>query len=79
MIEIKQEVTPREIRIFGLLWLAFLGAVGGMSIWNLSLYVPRMRYENGIPSNDFNRPTCWSSSRQSSVTFSVERTTRWWP
>lgn len=33
MIEINQDVTPREIRIFGLLWPAFLGAVGGMAIW----------------------------------------------
>jgi hypothetical protein len=33
MIEIKQEVTPREIRVFGLLWLVFLGAVGALAIW----------------------------------------------
>ncbi len=33
MIEIKQEVSPREIRVFGGLLLAFFGAVGGLAIW----------------------------------------------
>ena len=33
MIEIKQDVSTREIRVFGLLWLAFLGGLGGLAIW----------------------------------------------
>jgi hypothetical protein len=33
MIEIKQDVSPREIRIFGLLWLIFFAGIGAVAIW----------------------------------------------
>lgn len=33
MIEIKTDPTPREIRVFGLLWLAFFGALGAVAWW----------------------------------------------
>jgi hypothetical protein len=33
MIEIKQDVSPREIRIFGLLWLIFFAGIGALAIW----------------------------------------------
>lgn len=33
MIEVKRDPSPREVRIFGLLWLLFWGAIGGLVIW----------------------------------------------
>ena len=33
MIEIKKDPTPREVRIFGLLWVLFFGAVGALAWW----------------------------------------------
>ena len=33
MIEIKKDVSAREIRFFGLLWLVFLGGLGALAIW----------------------------------------------
>jgi hypothetical protein len=32
MIEIKHDVSAREIRVFGLLWLLFLGGLGAMAV-----------------------------------------------
>ncbi len=33
MIEINRNPSPREVRIFGLLWLVFFGALGGVVLW----------------------------------------------
>ena len=33
MIQVKTDPTPREVRTFGLLWLVFFAAVGGLSLW----------------------------------------------
>jgi hypothetical protein len=30
---VKLDPTPREVRVFGLLWLAFFGALGGVVLW----------------------------------------------
>ena len=33
MIEIKHNPTPREIAIFGLLWLLFFAGLGAIALW----------------------------------------------
>ena len=33
MIEVNRDPSPRDVRIFGLLWLVFFGAVGGVVLW----------------------------------------------
>jgi len=33
MIEIKTDPTPREVRVFGLLWIGFFAAIAGVAWW----------------------------------------------
>jgi hypothetical protein len=33
MVEINLQPSPRDVRVFGLLWLAFFAAVGGLALW----------------------------------------------
>ena len=33
MIEVNRDPTLRELRLFGLLWMLFFGAIGGLALW----------------------------------------------
>jgi hypothetical protein len=33
MLDAPRDPTPREVRVFGLLWLLFFAALGGMTLW----------------------------------------------
>ena len=41
MNEINYDPSPRDVRIFGLLWLLFFGALGGVVIWRVITWLPR--------------------------------------